>query len=709
MSSPAGLKTDSVSDAGVSVGDIFRMIRSHVRFILVCTAVALIGSIIYVSLQPPVYEATATVRIDPGRADSLGLSDLAGPSQDPDTIHTEIAIIKSDGVAVRTINSLDAQQFAEFANFSKEATPIPENSEEQSPRQAGLVGKLQSHTIVKQEEGTQLLQITVRDQNPQVAATLANRLVSSYEQQSFSSRDNSVAQLRNYLGAQINDLKNQVQTSQKKLADFQRQNNIIATSGARTSITDRLDLLSESLTRAQVDRITKEAQMKAALTGDPVTLVALFPNAKLQALQSEQATLDLQYTTLSTKFGAKYPPLVEVKKELQQINSEIASTIQSLKNQLTQQYQAANATQGMLQGEYDQQAKLAYGLNQNQAEYDELQADVTSSRELYETLQRKLQQAAVNTQVNSIETVLVDSARVPVSPVEPKKAIIILAGLILGLFAGIAAAFIFESTSDRVHSSDQIHRALNYPALAILPSGLPDRSNGSSVEGGSEAALITLADPLSRGAEAYRALRNAVVSAPTQSLKTLLFTCSTPGEELGLSAANFAVSLAQTGARVLVVDADLRQPDIHKLFGIGNVEGLGDYLSGGNEPTLKQPVKSLQNLSVVTSGSKPALPAEALGSVRFADLLQRWQASYDYVVLKSAPLLIVSDALPLAGRADSTVLVTRYDVSHIAELVRARTMLGQSNARIAGFVLTGVPVSASVYAGQTAYAKEYYA
>ena len=708
--STAGNDHPLASDSGVSIGDVLGMLKIRVWFILLFGILGLAAAAIYVHFQPSIYEASATLRIDPGRAGSLGLSDTAAnPNADQNDIaHTAIALIKSDGVAIRTLNSLSDQEFQRFARLNRSRFEINVDSEVLPPDAEKLIGQIHLNTVVAQEEGTQLLQVKFRDRDPGVAASIANHLVTAYALENFSSRDRSVSQLQTWLASEMKTLKDRVDTSQEKLAAFQQANQIIPTTDARNSITDRLTLLNDKLTEAQANRIAKEAQMRAALTGDPATLAALFPNPKLQALQTEQGTLYSQYAQLSTKFGPKYLPLVEMKKQLQLIDSEIAGSAEAVRSQLKQEYSAAVNTQGMLQEQYNQQTKLAYALNRNQAEYAELQAEVTSSRELHDTLQRKLQQAAVDTQVNSIETVVVDKARAPIFPSEPKRGLMILSGLILGLFSGIAAAFAVESASGLVRTPEQVERAIGYRVLATVPQDTLKRKGALAKS--DSADLVTFDNPLSQSAEAYRILRHSLLSSRPGGAKTILFTSALPGDGATTAVANFAVSLAQTGARVLVVDADLRKPGLHERFGAEDEVGLGNYLSGNTRVLVtKQPLENLGNLSLVTSGERPALPSESLASESFRNFPKKLEASYDYILIKSAPLLMVSDGIPLANWADCTVVVAQYGVTGLEALSIVKRLLSQSHARVAGVVLLGTPATVGLYARRDISREGYYA
>lgn len=700
-------------DPGLSFSDLFRMVGAHKWFILACTLGCLAAAAIYVHYKTPVYEAMATLRIDPGRAGALGLSDLTvTPPGDPsDGIHTEIAILKSDGVAIRTLDSLTDDQFHRYTGLTKATSALPQDSTPFSVTQENLIGRFKLQTGVKQEETTQLIDVSFRDKDPVIAAVVVNQLIAAYTLQSFSSRDQSVAQLRTWLSAQMATLKAQVETSQEKLAAFQQANNIIGTADASNITTDRLKLLNDALTGSTQIRIAKESQMRAAMTGNAEALASLFPNPKLQSLQSDQGTLYARYAQLSTKFGTNYPPLAELRKQMQAVDAEIASDVQSVRNQLQQEYSAALTNQNMLQGEYDNQAKRAYAFNRNQAEYAVLQAEVTSSRELYDTLQRKLQQAGVDAQINGVDTTLIDRARTPLYPIEPKKSLILVSAALLGLFAGIAAAFLAEATSDKLQNLEQVERVTGFRVLAAIPRsvGGPRDSRRLGVEPDTALSLVTIGSPLSRHAEAYRTLRNALLSYRSEPLRTLLFVSALPAEGLARVTVNLAVSLAQTGSRVLLVDADLRQPSLHTMFALDNGVGLGDYLrKHDGEEKLVQPLKAESNLCLMTAGAILPFPADSLASEKFRSLVQRWTETFDYVVLKSAPLLIVTDALPLTEFADATVLVSSYQAT-LKELQSVRKMLGHTHARVAGVLIDGVPATSDVHGGYGDYGKGYYA
>ena len=704
------------SDSGLSLGDIFRIVWLHKWFIAACTLLWIFCSVLYIAFKTPVYQAAATLRIDPSRAGSLGLSELgATPLEGSDIIKTEIAIIGSDAVAIRALNSLSDDQYRSYTGLSTGARPIPQDADAITVQQQKVIDQFKLDTEAKQVEGTQLVNISFHDRSPQMAALMVNRLAREYAVQNFASRDNSVSQLRTWITAQMAALKSQVEDSQEKLAKFQEEHSILGTAGTSNTITDRLRFLNDRLAAAQADRIMKEAQLRAARQGDPGALASLFPNPRLQQLQGEQGTLFTQYAQLSAKFGPKYGPLAELKKQMSAVDEEITDDVQSVRKRLTQEYDAANQTQNMLQAEYDEQTQMAYALNRNEAEYAALQSEVTSSRELYDTLRRKLQQASIDAEVSGVNTMSVESARVPSKPIEPKKMLVLVSGAIIGLFAGISSAFLVETTSGKLRTIHKIEEQAGYDILATIPHDPSSRrlNDGSakSFKGRSpKQSLITIREPGSRSAEAYRSLRNAILlSTHKHAVRTLLITSALPGEGIDETTANYAVTLAQTGFRVLVIDADLRHPSLHREFGVENDSGLSEHLLGEALTDLyRQPIEQIKTLYLLTAGQK-AVPSESLASRSFRFALKKWESDFDFVILKSPPLLAGSDGLPLASWVDAVLLVICYNSAQLPALNKVHNMLSRTDARVIGVLVTNAPRTIGYYGTDERYEEASYA
>jgi len=709
--------TENEQSGGISLADIFRSLAKNKWLILACTVFCLGIAAIYVTVAKPVYEANATIRIDPSRAGSLGLNDLlslVGSESSSEQIQTEMSIIKSDQVAMETLDNLSPKEFRAYAGFDRTPGLFGAGNQRLTRQQENLLGDFQDALSTKQVEGTQLVSIHFRNGNPEIAATIVNQVIDAYTHGNFESRYDSVSQVKTWLSKQMDDLRESASAAQKQLAQFQEQNNLVGTDPSNNTTVDRLKLLNTRLTEAEGDRIVKEAQMRAAETGDPAVLASLMPDPELQSLQQQEGSLYSQYVQLLTKFGPGYPPLADVKNQLATVKAQITQDVKVVSLRLKEDFDASTGAEEMLRGQYQDEIKKAYALNRTQADYAVLLAEATSSRDLFDTLQYKLQQASVDAGLNSVNTMIVDRARAPLEPVEPKKGLTLMFGLLLGGAAGIGAALLRESLSDQIQSLAEIENATGLVCLAVVPhlGGLQVLPTG--MEEGTEQTqnrrIVSLNEPRSRGAEAYRSLRNSILlSSIDRPARIIVITSSLPGEGKSSTAVNYAVVVAQKGGRVLLVDCDLRRPTLHTYFGTTRNAGLSEAILGeGGNSNVVSPLAELPNLHFISAGQAVTLPSEALGSARFHSMLTEWATQYDAVILDGAPVLSVSDTVPVASWADTVIVIARAGITPMKALRRTVAILGRARARIAGVLLNDLAVGLGEYGYYGKYDDGYY-
>ncbi len=664
-------------EMGLTIVEILRSLSRHVPFILSCMIFSACCVAIFIGLHKPLYLASATLRIDPYRAGSLGVGDPSGsvaPDQS-EIIHTEVAVMKSDSVALRTLNSLSDEEFTRTVGKKRLETNLPASVALLTAQQSNLLQSFESSTDIKLVEGTQLISVGVRALDPQLAALLANHQVVAYQQQSMISRDESVKDLRETLTNQIKNLRLQIASSQQKLASFQEANSILSTPNASNTVTDSLRALSERLAVANADRIAKEGQLRSAESSSPTTLASLFPNPELGELQTQQGVLFLKYAQLSAKFGPAYPPLQETKKQLDLLNTQVAVTANSVRERVRNDFNAADSVEKLLRQENEEQTAAAYRVNRNQAEFAVQLADVTTNSDLLSALQRKLQQATTDAEVSGINVIPVDRARPVSQPVGPSKTALLVSSILIGFFAGCVAAFTFEALSDNVDGWRRTEQAVGLPVLATLSLVAP---KGKIV-------IVTQDAP---EAEAYRTLRNRILlSGGLGGRQALLVTSTLPEGGSATCAANLAASFANSGRKTLLIDADLEHPQLQQLLLEQNAKGFGDLLTGddANYQTLPG---GHGHLSFLPAGLKNLRGGDELASVKFGDLLRYWRAEFECIIFHGAPIAKASSALILAGYAERVMLVEREGTSKIKVLRSAKQQLQQAGATMNGIVLS---------------------
>ena len=304
------------------------------------------------------YEASAVLRIDPERADSLAIADHPAtmPSEPGETLHTEIVILKSDDVAIRTLNTLTDDDFATFTGSHRGMIPIPQDVQNLSESAAELDRKTDKELItVKQIDGTQLITVTVRYTDPKVAAAIGNAVIRSYSVQTFEDRAHSVAQLRTWLSTQMDELKNHVAVAQAKLTDFEQANDVVETEGASNTIADRLHFLSERLSTAQSDSHYEGSPDAGCEWRKPERVGDSVSKSKAQHVAGSPGYAVCAIRAALIEIRPELSSTCDLAKQMRRIDVEIRQEVQSVRERLNTDYAGAKRAQDMLQAEYDKQ------------------------------------------------------------------------------------------------------------------------------------------------------------------------------------------------------------------------------------------------------------------------------------------------------------------------------------------------------------------
>jgi capsular exopolysaccharide synthesis family protein len=370
------------------------------------------------------------------------------------------------------------------------------------------------------------------------------------------------------------------------------------------------------------------------------------------------------------------------------------------------QYTAALQRESMLRDALEKQKQEANKLNESAIEYNLIKRDSETYRQLYEGLLQKLKEAGVAAGLKSNNFRIVDRANPPSVPIEPNIPRNLMFALVLGLASGVGLAFLLEGLDSTVRTTEQAQMISGLPSLGMIPLNSKSSREGPKtrrlvIASSKEAVeLVTQVRPQSQMAESYRALRTSLLlsnlGAPP---KVIMITSALPQEGKTTTSMNCAVVLAQKkGARVLLIDADLRRPSVHKNLGMGPHSGLSNVLTGSTTLDLAITQTSvLPNLDVLAAGTPPPNPAELLASSNMRDMLAELRGQYDHIVIDTPPSLSVTDAVVLSPRADAVVLVIRSGQTTKTALRRSRDILMQVNAKVVGVLLNAVDLSSPDY------------
>ncbi len=701
FASSASMERRPAAQQQLSVVDMWQVLVRRRAAILGFAAAILCLVAAYAFLKKPVYEGVARLQIDPNRSASLGLDDsekALSPVDVDGRVKTEVAIIQSNTVAMQVMESLGLYANPHFAGKYAVNGRIQDLSQ-LSPSQRGrLLERFNDNLIVKVLPSTQVVEIRFRSSDPVLATNTANSIIDEYMQRNFHVRVDGTTQVSLWLSRQMDEIRASTTGAQQKLADFQRENNLLGTDESDNIVTDRLKQLNEELTQAEADRIVKEGRYRLARSGNPELIASVVPSTTLQVLRTQEAELRAQYAQMSAKFGNGYPKVRELQSQLARIESAINAEGGNVETRLTNEYDAAAKAEAMIRDEFEQQKGEAYKLNKNVAQYAILKHQVESGQQLYDTLQLKLKEAGIASGLASSYVGIVDRAQIPDKPVEPRKALYLALGLGGGLFGGLLLGLVLDSFDDTVQTSEELAVVTALPELSSVPflaslSGKQSKGIGPANILDAEFTPISVRNPNCPGGEAYRVLSSVILlSSLDNPPKVLVVTSALPGEGKSTVSCNLATALARGGRRVLLVDADLRCSSIDRHLGIRKEPGLTTlFATESTECPQYQPIAELPSLHVVPAGFCPAGPTEILASSKMQQLIAAWRTEYDHIIIDTPPMLPFADALVLSARADGVILVARAGVSRRKALLRAVEVLSRSGVNVLGFVLNAVP------------------
>ena len=714
--------------------EYFRILIKR-KWVIVSSVVLIVGVVTISTLRStPIYDAVGSIAINKADPVMLNLKDSSSAAEyyDPTDLDTEVRILKSDLLALQVIRQLGLDKTSGTVNAPNSGLQLTtEALQPDSARTSAVLAAFKGSLQVSLVPNTRIIEIHYRSPDKSLAARVVNTLANTYVEQNFKTRFESTMQASDWLSRQLVDLQMKVETSQEKLVRYQKEHEILGIDEKQNITTAKLDELNRELTGAESLRMEKESVYRLVQVGDSDSIAAaahvesaakgtVADSVLLEKLREQEADLKIQMAQLNTQFGPAYPKLTSIRGQLQEVQAQMQVEMKKVVARLRGNYEAALQRENMLHEALEQQKREANKLNESAIEYSLLKRDVDTNRTLYEGLLEKLKEAGVTAGLRSNNFRIVDTARVPAAPAEPNLPRNLAFALALGLSTGVGLCFLLDGMDNTVRTPEQAQAISALPSLGMIPLGSRTRAAMStrqrlSLASSKEAVeLVTQSRPKSQMAESYRALRTSLlltsVGGPP---KVILVTSALPEEGKTTTSINSAIVLAQKGTRVLLIDADLRRPSIHKTLGMGPRSGLSNVLTGN--ATLEQavlPSTILPNLFLLPAGTPPPNPAELLASAEMKDVLVRLREQYDHIVIDTPPTLSVTDAVVMSTGADRVILVIRSGQTTKQALRRARDLLMQVNARVCGVLLNAVDLNSPdyyyYYEYQGKYGQRYY-
>lgn len=686
--------------------DYIRILKKRKWIIIYQTLILTTLVAIYSFRKTPIYEASGRIAVNRQGENIFNLTGAEPVGEDYDyvvALDTQVKVLQSDALALKVIKELGLDKNPAFAGDLASG----QNSEQAldvAALETDLVDMFHSALSVNSLTRTRIIEVRFQSPDPRLAAEVVNTLAKGYIEHNFQTKYDATMQAASWLSKQLGDLQMKVESSEEKLVDYQKTAGMLGIDEKQNIVTAKLDQLNQELTVAQADRIQKESQFRLAETGDPELMAREGMGELFAKLRSQETDLQIQLAQLSTSLGPSHPKALELKNQLQEIQSQLSFEQSRIREKMQRAYLAAVSRERMLTQALEAQKQEANRLNEASIRYNLLKREAETNRQLYEGLLQRIKEASVAAGLQSSNIRIVDLARVPTAPAKPNIPLNILVGLMLGLGSGVVLAFVIDMLDNTVQTPEQVEQ-FGLASLGMIPAGR-GRTAAPKVklltaksEPATSSPLLVHVSPQSQVAEAYRALRTSILLASFgEPPRVILVTSALPQEGKTTISVNIALTLAQRGGKVLLVDCDLRRPTVGKSFGLPPGRGISTLLADQRaKPEIHHPLPSLPNFCVMASGPRPPHPAEMLGSPVMSELIAHWRQEYDHIVIDSPPILSVTDAVVLSRESDGVLLVARARRTTKQALRRARDLLAKVNAGVMGVVVNGVDLASPDY------------
>jgi polysaccharide biosynthesis transport protein len=662
------------------------------------TALAALGAAVAFSMTP-IYRSTATVLIEPGKPKFLSMEDmLGGAMQTKEHYQTQVEILKSREVALRTVNSMklwtDAQfdpRKSDLSTTAKLKSMVGLSAAQQDWTDEALadsaVKPLMLNLTVEPVRLSQLVKVSFDSSDSKLSARVANDIASNYIDSDRDAKFKLAQSLNGWLEKRATTLRENLLASEKALQSYREEKGLINLSGSAQGLAGmQISEANQRLAEARVKRMQLEGTYNmVANTGnsDYSNVPGVANNPAVQIAVQQEGAAQKLVAELSETLGANHTKMQEAQSSLASAQRYLAQQRRTAARSLVQEYTLARQAEKSLETALASATGGVQDVNRKEFQLQVLEREVSSNKQLYDLFMGRAKEMDAGSDLQAAVARVVDPAVVTTTPVRPNKGQIILVAFVLGLMIGAMGAVLLERMDNTIKGSESAEIKLQQPVLAVLPA-----LTGEALE---NVATLFIREPNSHHAEAIRTARTGIqLSDVDQRHRLIMVTSSVPAEGKTSTSINLALALAQT-KRTLLIDADMRRPQVGVRLGMAaNAKGLSNLVTGSS--TLKDCVHQIEgsSLLVMPSGDVPPNPLDLLVSQRFKDVLRHLQPQLDFIIIDTPPVELVSDALAVAPMVTSTIYVVRATETPVPVIRKGLSRLQRSGANIMGVIVNGL-------------------
>ena len=685
--------------------DYGRTLWRNKATILIVALLGALAGFLFSLPQTPIFQGRTTLEIETFNENYLNLREVSPTTATSRyatefDISTQVKILESESLLTKVVEKLKLHERPEFAYRAgrlsawQKALGLPPAPEVPPLERAIEIASQNFH--VEPSRKTRIVEIFSDWPDPRLAADFANTLAETFIENNLEARWKSAQRSGEWLTRQLGELRVKLEKSEERLQSYARFSGLLFTSEKNSVAEEKLRQLQAELSKAQADRILTQSSFELARGTEPDALPDILDNGPLRGYQVRLTDLRRELAQLNSIFTPAHYKFRGVRAQIEEIEKAIETEHSNVLDRIRNEYETVRRREKLLENDYATQAQLVSEQGSKGIQYTIYKREVETNRQLYDNLLQRVKEAGVAAAMRASNIRVVDPAKPPRRAHKPDHAVNSALGLLGGIFLGVAFVFISDRADRTLRQPGDSTNYLRVPELGIIPAGLAysvQRSKGGrKLAAGkrrkSQPSSSILIEPGAKGtndgsgetveltawqqkptlvAESFRAALTSILFTGQNGAhpRLLVITSPSPGEGKTTVVTNLAICLAEINRKVLLIDADMRKPRVHKVFGVPNQWGLSDLLRGAG--SLDQGVSledfavktQVPGLHVLPSGTPTHSIPNLLHSPRTSELLRRAREEFDSVLIDTPPMMQISDARVLGQMADAVILVLR--------------------------------------------------
>jgi len=695
----------------VDLRALWRVILRYRKVIALILCVFVISALLISLLLRPMYQAVVSIEVNTSGRNLVKFQNVE--SQDLGTreyIQTQTKIINSDAVAMEVIRRLDLLNNPEFngrlnqrgvvnglrsiVSIFKSSAPVNESAGMQRS-----LARYKERLSIDPVRNTSLINVLFESFTPELASKIANAHAEAYIYLSDKRRFNSTSGAKEFLEGEIEVIQSKLETSEKQLNDFARQNGVIDVEDRNNIMMERLAELNRSLSEVQAERIDAQTKDVQAKLGGGEYLGNVYEDPLIERLREEQAGLKAEYFELSKVYKPKYPVMQQLDAKISDIEASIQSQVETVVGGIEANYEQLKLRESLLKSELETLKTELLNLQDRAVTYNILKREWEANKELYSGLLERTKEVGIAAGMELNVASVIDEAAVPQRKSSPNIGLNIFIAMILGGGLGIGFAFLLALLDNTVNDVEGLQQLTQVGHLGVSPKVTLD--GDLNVDDDAERKrivdMLVYHDPANTFSESIQSVRTSLSYARAGGFpKTIMLTSSLAGEGKSTVGINLAISSANAGKKVIVIEADLRRSRLYKVFGVPSSPGLSDYLVGSGDAKPYK-IDVVPNLSVLVGGSKTPNPVDLLGSAEMRNLIAECEKEYDLVVVDCPPVLMLADAIVVSRMVEAVLFVVRAHQTPKDAIKGSVQRLRSVGAPLIGTLLNDVQAKNSAY------------